>query len=299
MSRMRVALRLAAGVLVAVAAGSLGLSAGASGATAPALKWCAKAPAGEKGLWSIDTCDPKTTGQKDEVGGAYAWAWADTTESTFYCVLGGASFEDELCEHSGSHDAFLEVLRKVVPPSGDAIVLLSILKSKIAGAENIIDCTGGNSEGKAASATLAIKLRVTYTGCSSVKPSKCEVSNKGGTGGTINTEDLVVHLLSLRLVLYEPEASKAFVELEYKNKGTETCALNKEVLPVEGSGFCEGEGTTQLPAIEHLLICKASGSLLKLGASTATYEGVNHVHLEASASGIAAGELQLPYWKIQ
>jgi hypothetical protein len=286
-------------VLVAVVAGWLGLSAGASGATAPALKWCAKAPAGEKGLWSIDTCDPKTTGQKDEVGGAYAWAWADTTESTLYCVLGGTSFEDELCEHSGSHNAFLEILRKVVPPSVDATVLLSILKSKIAGAENIIDCTGGNSEGQGASATLQIKELITYTGCTSVKPTKCVVTNKGGTEGTIITNSLEAHLQSLQLVLFEPEGSKVFVEIEYKNKGTEACSLNKELLPVEGTQSCDWEPAAQLPALDHLLNCKATGSSLKLGSNTATYEGLNHVHLESSASGIAAGELQLPYWKIQ
>lgn len=291
-------------VLLCVGVVALAVSAlsavGASAATAPALKWCAKAPAGTKGLWKLDTCDPKTTGQENLESGTYVWAWADTEKSTLYCVLGGTKYTDELCEHEGSGAKFLEVLSgTVVPGSVDATVLLSILKSKIAGAENIIDCTGGNSEGQGASATLQIKELITYTGCTSVKPTKCVVTNKGGTEGTIITNSLEAHLQSLQLVLFEPEGSKVFVEIEYKNKGTEACSLNKELLPVEGTQSCDWEPAAQLPALDHLLNCKATGSSLKLGSNTATYEGLNHVHLESSASGIAAGELQLPYWKIQ
>jgi hypothetical protein len=121
-----------------------------------------------------------------------------------------------------------------------------------------------------------------------VKPTKCEVANKGGTAGVIVTGKLVTHLVSLQLVQAEPESGKAFVEVEYKNKGSETCSLNKEALPVEGTQSCDWEAGAHLAEVGHLLTCKSTGSKLKLGSNTATYEGSSEIHLEGS-----------PYWKIQ
>jgi hypothetical protein len=280
MSKVRLVLTLVSAGLVALALSATS----ATAATAPALKVCKKVPTGEKGLWNSSKCN-----SEESATGSFAWAWAGSKTTTVYCVLGGSSFSDELCEHASGSGPFKEVTATEATPKVEASILLSTLKSKVAGAENVIDCTGGSSKGTGESATLLGSNPITYTGCTSVKPTKCVVANKGGTEGTIETKALMAKLLSLTETEFSPEAvGGAFVEIEYKNKGTETCSLKGEVLAVTGTQKCVWEGAVQTPTTDKLLGCKTSGSNLKLGTQTATYEGINHVHLEGT-----------PFWKIQ
>jgi hypothetical protein len=283
MYRIKLTLCALALCLTALTVGVLG-AANASAESAPYLKWCALVPSTElKGLWETDKCE----GTEYVVNGKYAWAWAASLTETSYCVLGGSKFTENLCEHEGS-GPFLIHTTKERPPTIQGVMLTSKLDLKVSGAESQISCTSGSSSGEAESAKETLKEPLTYTGCTVVKPTRCLVANEGGTAGTIDTELVRSKLQSLDAVLVEPESGTVFVTIEYKDKGTEECALNALKLELAGSQTCEWEAGLNLASLDHLLNCKKTGSNLKFGANTATYEGVSHVHLSNDA-----------LWKIQ
>ncbi len=295
MSRVRFVLAVLSAGLTALVLGVLG-AAGASAATAPALKVCKKAPQrllelGWLGLYNGGTCDPARSGETDVVKGAYGWAWPDAGgTATIYCLLddipAGRLYSDELCERDGGNAQFSEALLAGEKfPKLEGSILLSVLKGEVLSVKTEIHCTGGTGIGQPETATLLKETTLTYTGCLGLKPANCQVRNLGGANnGTIETKPLITHLQSLQLVVFLPEG-KFFVEIEYK----EGCGtLTNVAFKLEGTQSCDFQPEAKLPAIDHLLVCKATGSLLKFGAVSATYEGVNHIHLEG-----------LPYWKIQ
>jgi hypothetical protein len=255
-----------------------------AGSGPPALKVCKKVPSGEKGLFKNSNC----TG--NEVTGAFAWAWAGSLTTTVYCVLTAEGrFSDELCENTKGTLAFREKITSELFPLLLGLILRSTFVSKVAGASVQIVCPHGDLIGTPASTTLIEKLQLTYLKCEPVTPKHCEIASKGGTAGTIATGNQIAHLQTLELVVFlAEEANGVYVEIEFKNKGTEECSLNKEVIPIKGTQSCDWEPGLQTPAQDHLLSCTLTGSLLRFGATEAKYEGLAHIHLEGS-----------PFWKIQ
>jgi hypothetical protein len=283
MSRIKLTLCAVALCLTALTVGVLG-AASASAESAPYLKWCALVPSGLIGLYEKDTCEGVSVSN-----GKYAWAWAASLTETSYCVLGGHSFEDGLCELASSGGPFLIHTTKERPPLIQGIILTSILTGKVAGTETLINCSGGSSSGEAENAKESVKEPLKYTGCTVVKPTtKCLADNVGGTAGTIETLPLKSTLTGLDTVSFAPESGTVFVEIEYKDKGTEECVLNETKAKVTGSQTCEWAAGLNLASLDHLLNCTKANSNLKFGGNTATYEGVNHVHLSNDA-----------LWKIQ
>jgi hypothetical protein len=285
MTRARYVLKLvlSAGLAVLVL-GALGVSS-ASAATAPAIKVCKLVPVGieKKGLWNSPTC-----GSENVKEGKYAWAWADNNgKATIYCALIAGGFTESLCE-SGTSGPFSEfLLGDEEFPKLLGLLLLSILTGSVAKVATEIDCKDGDFHGTGATGSLTIETTITYLGCLASKPANCEVSNVGGTGGTLKTEPLDGKLESLTLTNFSPEnAQGLFIKIEYK----EGCgaALKGQVFPVSGSQMCEFGSAATTPAVEQLLNCTKKGSALKLGTEPATYEGLTHIKFEG-----------LPYWKVR
>jgi hypothetical protein len=197
-------------------------------------------------------------------------------------------YQDELCEVRSGGGAFGEaLLAKESFPKGLGLVLLSAFIGTVAGVKSEVHCGGGGLEWQPVSATLVEKDVITFTQCSVLKPAKCEISSVGAPAGTVITDGIVGQLLSLKLVNFSPESGKTFVEVEFKNKAPENCALNGTMLEFEGVQSCDFEASASLPAKEHVMLCKKTGSLIKFGAERLTGEGNVDIHLEGS-----------PYWKI-
>ncbi len=258
----------------------------ASAASAPALKVCKLVPSTLKGLWGVG--EPRCESSTYVENGEYAWSWADAGgAATFYCVLGGTKFTDELCEHLGPGN-FGEALVVEPFPRELGLLLKSTLTGELSGVKTEIVCTEGRFNGQPSTATLVNAIVIKYTSCSITKPEHCEPGNPGKPAGTITTEPLVGHLQSLKLVVFLPESGTTWFELEYKLPAGVDCVVHGQVFPIKGTQSCDFEPSAQTPAIDHLLVCKKTGSLLKFGTEKFTYEGVVHIHLEG-----------LPYWKIQ
>jgi hypothetical protein len=253
----------------------------APSASAVTLKVCKKVPASLKGLWKTsEECD--TT--KYETEGKFAWAWpTNNGTETVYCVLGGTSFTDDLCEDSGS-GPFLERTTKEAFPKLEASLSLPQLKTTIGGLPANLHCTGGSFTGQPLTQTLLSGGAITYTGCDS-SITNCELDSPGEPTGIIKTKPLDVVLDSLTLANFEPEEASTFVEIKILGS---SCAA-KVTLPIKGEQMCAigGPVSPSLPALLHLLECAASGSNLKLGSEPATYESTAHVKV--------AGDL---WWKI-
>jgi hypothetical protein len=278
-------IRLSFGALALCATVSALGVAGASAETAPSLNWCAKLPSNQlKGLWDTISC----TGS-DVEDGNHAWAWASGLKTTTYCVLGGKEYRDELCEFAAAGvGPFLVQVTHEPPPKAIARILAPLFTATVAGTKIEITCTGGSGEGEQSAAKLLVYSPFKFTECTAVKPAKCEVSSKGEPDGTISTRPLDSKLLSLPEILFQPESGTVFVELEYKDKGSETCALNGSIFVVEGTQKCEWETGVRTPLLTHQLDCKESGGGLRIGGFAVTFDVTNHIHLSNDA-----------LWKIQ
>ncbi len=262
-------------------AGDLWWKIGATSLEPTTLKVCKKvSQLGLKGLWNSGECSGGSV-----VDGEFAWAWPTTDgEETVYCVLGGTEFTEALCGTGGGGPFKEAGLSSEKFPEYEGVLLLSLLTSTIGITTTKIDCKSGTFSGQPLTPTLSSKVKLLYQECSVVQPTKCEVksSNPVEPAGTISTTPLDAKLLSLSLVQFTPEAESTFANLEYVNKGSETCTIEKTQIPVKGSQKCQTGADPALPLSLHLIECFPSGGSLTLGtgSTVAKYEGTAHVKIK-------------------
>jgi hypothetical protein len=242
----------------------------------PALKSCKLVLSGYKGLYTESKCETNTA--------SGAWAWTtpgNGGKSTWYCLLAAAAtqfYTEGLCQTTSASNAgsFYATLDQgqPFPKLVAAFDLGQILKSKVAGSEAVVNCSGGSSSLQPESGSSAGGGDLTYTGCTVTKPAKCEVSSPKATAGSILTESIRALQASATLVTLEPESAANFSELEFKNKGEEECALKGQKVALKGTQMCTWQTEVETPKLTHDFTCRASESSLKLGESSATYEGL-------------------------
>jgi hypothetical protein len=265
------------GMSTALMAIALGVAtASADAFTPPALSVCKKVPAGEKGLWNSNSCEGTNV-----ASGEYAWSVADDAgKATIYCVLGGTSFAEALCETGGS-GPFKEKLVSEAFPKLLGTGGLATFKGTIAGVSIQTDCKANSFSGQPATATTIIDGQLTFSECTSVKPAGCEVHTPGRPSGTIITSSLAGEPTSSRAaVTFHPETGTTFTEIEYTGG---SCSLNGTKAEIGGSQTCEFEVAATESAEEHTLTCKATGSKLELGKKALTAEGAAKVMVEGNA----------------
>jgi hypothetical protein len=267
-------------VLVVSAVGAASASA-ANPFEKPAVKVCKAVPAGLLGLFSESHC------LTNVVAGSYAWATpANGGTETWYCVLKGHEYEDDLCQDSGS-GPFLPVLVDELFPKQLGLGGLSVLKGEAVGIKTTIDCKENTFNGQPETGRVTGKAKITYTGCTVIAPANCEIRSVGLLGlGTIKTEPLKGLLLTDRLVDFHPETGTTFVELEYI--GGSCLAAVANPAKVEGQQMCTFEASILTPKELHELFCNAGESELKFAGAKATYEGNVSIHFEGK-----------PLWKNQ
>lgn len=171
---------------------------------------------------------------------------------------------------------------KVIGSSG-----VSKLQSELDGVALTIECKKDKFSGTLDEVDKNSGTVITYEECALTGgfATKCEVSS------TLTTDNLKGELTSGTRIenTFEPEGS-AFIEIEIKAKSGKTCAI-AATYPIKGSQTCEidkDNAEAEEGKEEHEIICKTSGSNLKLGPESATYEGSATVKPEG-------GE----YWKVE
>jgi hypothetical protein len=248
----------------------------------PSVKVCKNVPnAGPtgvyKGLYSDSHCLINTE------KGLYAWATPGRRSGTWYCLLAPKAnqlYTNELCQkHNTGAGAFLALWgAQRFPRFIGKLDNKQLLSSKIAGATINISCTAGSSELQGQTGSLSSEGDITYTGCTVENLPKCLVGS-GKKLGEILTNNLVGTQETATLLNFTPEAGGAFVSLVFSNKGEESCAVKGED-EVTGSQMCTWIPGIESPAEEHDFTCRGTESNLKLGAITATYEGLVLAHFE-------------------
>ena len=149
-----------------------------------------------------------------------------------------------------------------------------VFKSEIGGEKITIECSSVTADGlvlqaKPLSENATIEVPVTtglvFKTCKLTSgATKCSVKEEepllAATGTFSSAED----------VTFKPKTGENFIEIEFKNKGSEKCPatiLGKHA--VKGEQLCLfAEVTNQVE--ERLLTCEESGSKLKFGAENAT-----------------------------
>jgi hypothetical protein len=116
---------------------------------------------------------------------------------------------------------------------------------------------------------------ITYTNCAVSKPAKCAVTEPieaNFNGQAENAGGKITDKFT------GSKSGEKFVEIEFKNKGTEKCSLGEGTkAAATGSQTCEfASGITMMKKTQEV-ICTEAGSNLKLGGETAKYSGNNTV----------------------
>jgi hypothetical protein len=243
----------------------------------PALKVCQSAPAGYTGLYTSGTCETNSA------TGTFAWSTAASATTTAFCLLSATAnqlYTEGLCQtdSSGKTGKLLAETFSKTPPKLVATIDASTLKGKVAGAEAEIVCTGGKATDTAETGSLS-SGPILYTGCTSKKPSGCEISSASlKKPGEIKTEGLMATLSSATLINFTPETGKKFVELEFT--GSSCTITSGTTAEVEGKQMCTFLSNVEASATDHNFLCKTTESGLELGKKTATYEGLNLLGVE-------------------
>lgn len=223
----------------------------ASPASATGLSWglvgCARVPTG-RGGWSSATCSSV------RAGGNYARAYLAYTGLTLICLweggLGFGMMADPGCfflnSLTGGYRLWADPPTLSVTVKGGAYKM----QGTLLGIKVTTNCTsmeakeakiesGGASAGKTEAASLE------YKGCVLETPSKCEINSPGKAGGTVATNavesELVENAAKTKVEdLFKAKTGTIFEELEFKNKGTETCLLKGSKFSISGSTLTEG-----------------------------------------------------------
>ena len=149
----------------------------------------------------------------------------------------------------------------------------SLLSATVGGAKLMIECKKDSFAGTLESAGKSSKAVIKYEECAITGSwaTKCEVET------TLTTGELkdALSVVATRIVdTFEPEATN-FISIVVKKRTGQTCSI-ETTYPITGSQQCEVDKHTaeaESGKLGHELICKTTGSNLKLGANVATYRG--------------------------
>lgn len=265
-------------LVCALAVMAVGGAASASSASARQFIGCLKVISGTGGY--EDPVCTKPGGTKEYVRaivGANQHWWG-----CFMVPAGKGKFSEPTCEVPGPPEEWeledTQVPAKVTGTSKAKAV--SVLKSELDGVPISIVCQKNKVAGTLEVEGKSSSTKITYEECA-IEGSwakKCEVPS------TISTNSLKDQLSSSGRIedTFEPEGTN-FVEIEIKAISGKTCSI-ATTYPIKGSQTCEiDKSNTEAETLkeEHETICKTSGSNLKLGPESATYEGTDVVKLES------------------
>jgi hypothetical protein len=241
----------------------------AGSASASGIVWgypgCIHAPTGFGG-WTNGTCSVVSN------GGPFSKAILTFNGLLLACVFVGAfngMFDDGQCIFLGFRRGYavwfdpptLTVKVKGGPYTWKATIAGVSMKTKctsMEAKEPEIE-SGGSTDAKTKVASLE------YSGCSVEAPTKCEVNSTGKAAGSIDTGEVEGELVDNAAktkveTLFKPKTGTVFAEIEFKNKGSETCVLKGSTLTVSGSTLTEGGAEDELKNIKSIEAEEGAGT---------------------------------------
>ncbi len=211
------------------------------------------------------------------VGAAARW-WACEKVNN-----GGTKYSNHLCLTQQGGGAWERVNTGLVPRELGS-TKSTVLKGTVAGAAVEGTCAEDSFKDEPQEATTS-KGTLELAKCTVNKPAKCTVAEP--IVGNF-TEEIVETSTKLLANLTGSGAAHAFVEIEFKNKGAETCALNGQKPVLSGTQQCEFDKGVkeEVEAFheEQEMVCPTSKSSLKLAGSPATLALSGKVMIEEGSA---------------
>jgi hypothetical protein len=158
------------------------------------------------------------------------------------------------------------------------------LKGEVGGAPTHITCTKDNFAAQPKEEGESAEDTITLSSCTVSEPSKCIVTESITAVVTGRVEESGGKLIDK---LTGNGENKKWVEITYKNKGSENCPLKNKTFALNGTQTCEFDANIRVYEEKHELICKTSGSELTLGARSATYEDTTTIAPEEGETWLA------------
>ena len=231
----------------------------------------------EEGAFKESKCG-ETGGTAEYVSGV-----PGSSGALLACLKDGSGkglFGNSACSESGGSQSWEERElvwpQKLVGQSGTVV-----LKSKLAGAGAEISCTTGKFESQR-SADAEAEGQIELSSCTVNKPGKCTVKQPITLGFIGEVEESSGKLVDK---LTGSGTGETFAKMTFE--GGAGCSVNGETWPLTGTETCEFDSNIAKYQEEHEVICGASGSKLKLGSESATYEGGT---TWVEAGGVTGGE---------
>ncbi len=247
-----------------------------SGGEGPLFSLCHKVPT-EKNFGTFE--DSGCSKEKRE--GAYVLGYADDSSALWLCVKKEPGlYTDAFCNGFGSGSFEQESKREATPELLGVSLDTATLKSSVAGVGATISCVNGTFKAQPEENGALSEGKLEYTGCRAPKPVGCTVKEPiiGTFNGQLLAADKVL-FIGNKIAEDTAKSPETFVEITYENNSS--CLVKNQTFPVHGQQYCEGAVGISTLKSSQTLICKATGSSLKLGGEPATYE--NEVGLDATS----------------
>jgi hypothetical protein len=258
----------------------------ATASAAPFYTSCAETT-GKESPYGNTAC----TEQESGPGGSYVHAYYSYL-GTFLCLFadGVGEYEGSLCKdhlvgEQAHHGAYELVSASTPGPVVEgASTGWATLKGTVSGVSASVACATSKFTIQPEGSGKASGGAITSTQCTVNKPAKCTVHEPLTAEFEGQTEELSGKIVDK--FTGSKSTNKTFVEIEFKNKGSEACSLSElKPFAAVGSQTCEFDAEIETIKEVQEVICNASGSNLKIGTEAATYSGIDRVMSSTKVKG--------------
>jgi hypothetical protein len=256
----------------------------ATASAAPVYTSCAEMSEKE-GPYANTACTEQESGPV----GSFVHSYSTGGGVPWYCVSApeAGEYADPLCEKAPEHgkgDFNLKSGGGVTPAIEGASTGWATLKATVSGVSANVACATSKFTIKPEGSGKASGGAIAYTHCAVNKPEKCAVGEPLTAEFDGQTEEVSSKIVDK--FTGTKSTNKTFIEIEFKDKGSETCSLNGlKPAAIVGSQTCEfAAGIETIKEVQEV-ICNTSGSSLKIGGEAATYSGNDRVMSSAKVKG--------------
>ena len=184
---------------------------------------------------------------------------------------GKGTYENSACSKSGGSKSW-EIKDTTWPSKLEGSSGTVVLKSKLAGANAEISCTKGKFEAQPEEEGESAEGKIELSSCTVNKPGKCTVKQPIVAQFTGQLEEGSGKLVDK---LTGSGTGETFAKMTFE--GGTGCSVNGDTVPLTGTQTFEWDANIGTYQEKHELIGTTSGSKLKLGPESATYEGTTTI----------------------
>jgi hypothetical protein len=231
-----------------------------SAAAQPQVKACVNVGPGNGGF-SNAACNVEALGGE--------WAMASIVGNKWFLCLANPAgpWKNALCGEAAPPSRYEHTNTGLVAGMGGVNNGNAVLTGKVAGDKVKITCTTNTLKATGEEDGKTSEGKIEYSGCTVTETNKCKVAEPIVAEFTGQTET------GPAIKFTGDKSGGTFAEVTFENKPGETCALKGTTTKATGSQTCSFDASIATFAVNHEVLCSTSGSNLKLGGNTATYEG--------------------------